>query len=151
MSRFTVPAVSGVAILVVAAFALTPAFGNPYFGNTYDGTGRMSVKGGKKNMSEKVEANLVLSKSKLDVDQTNGKSPLSGTLRLDKKVGNKDTSVNVGVKGKLANKRDSANIDKGKFKIKENRKGIVSLGLSVKGEVTKGSGKGGTLKLKVKG
>jgi len=149
MPRFALPAVLGTAALMVVTLAWTPAPA-ALLGVTYDNTGKLVVRGNG-SRREKLEVNLTVGKRKLDFEQTNGNSPLSGTLRLSKKVGAGDKKVNAKVKGKLSNRQDAGKVDRGKFKIKENRRGIVSLKTSLAGKVTKGNGKGANFSIKLKG
>ncbi|MEM1207682.1 MAG: hypothetical protein AAF586_09880 [Planctomycetota bacterium] len=149
MFRVAIPTTIGAVVLMVVTLTWTPATAM-FVGVTYDATGNLVVRGSG-GMREKMNVDLTVAKRKVEFDQTNGNSPLSGTLRLDKKVGTNDKKVNAKVKGKLANRRDAGTVDRGKFKIKENRSGVVSLSTSLRGKVTKGDAKGATFSIKLKG
>jgi hypothetical protein len=140
------PAVLSFAGLLAVTLTWTPADAT-FLGNTYDAAGKLVVKGTKQN----IEANLVLGKKSLEFEQTVGSSELSGTLRLTKRVGKNAKSVNAKVSGKLSGKRDAGTVTNGKFKIKENRNGIISLNTKLRGEVTKGRGKGSKFTIALKG
>lgn len=149
MSRFGLPAALGGIALMAVTLAWTPAVGS-FIGVTYDATGKLVVRGGD-GFRENMNVNLTVGKRKVEFDQTNGNSPLSGTLRLSDKVGKNDNKVNAKVTGKLSNRRDAGTVTRGKFKIKENRKGIVSLSTNLRGKITKGNAKGGNFSIKLKG
>ncbi|MEM9251454.1 MAG: hypothetical protein AAGB29_03800 [Planctomycetota bacterium] len=117
----------------------------------YDSKGKLVVRGGG-GLREKVNADITLNQRMLDFQQTNGNSPLSGSLRIKKKVGATDTKVNANVTGKFKNtSNDAGRITKGKLKVKTTRTGGFSLKLNTRGDVTRGDAKGASFSIKLKG